>query len=75
MARNNDGDGRSKNALSKYTVKRIVDLDVEGLTRVQIEERLGVCDETIRKYLRQAGRPIHFIGRAVEKARKEGKLK
>lgn len=75
MARNHDEDGRSKNALSRWVVERIVKLDEEGLTRVEIEERLGVCDETIRKYLRQAGRPIHFIGRAVEKARKERRVK
>jgi predicted transcriptional regulator len=76
MAQRNDGnDGRSRNALSKYVVDRIVKLDVEGLKRVEIEERLGVCDETIRKYLREAGRPIHMIGMAVVKARKEGKAK
>lgn len=71
MARNPNDDGRSKNALPIETVKKIVKLDVEGLRRVEIMERLGVCDETVRKYLREAGRPIHTIGMRVVKLRRE----
>lgn len=71
--RNNDDDGRSRNALPGWKVKRILSLEEEGLTRVEISQRLQVCDETIRKYLRNAGRKIHMIGMAVVKARREGK--
>lgn len=75
MARNPYDDGRSKNALPADTVRRIVKLDIEGLKRVEIMERLGVCDETVRKYLREAGRPIHVVGMRAVKLRREQEKK
>lgn len=64
-------DGRASNALPKWKVDRILKLEEEGLKRVEIVERLAVSDETVRKYIREAGRKIHMIGMAVVKARRE----
>jgi len=46
------------NALSPYKASRIVSLVVEeGLPRVVVAERLGVCVKTVRRYLNFAGVP------------------
>jgi len=71
--RSDHEDRQGKNSIPGWKVKRILSLEEEGLTRVEISQRLQVCDETIRKYLRNAGRKIHMIGMAVVKARREGK--
>lgn len=68
MSNNESGRG---NSIPKWKVDRILKLEEEGLKRVEIVERLQVCDETVRKYIRQAGRKIHLIGMAVVKARRE----
>jgi DNA-binding NarL/FixJ family response regulator len=60
------------NSIPDWKVSRILKLEKEGLKRVEIVERLQVCDETVRKYIRQAGGKIHMIGMAVVKARREG---
>lgn len=54
---------RHGNALPGFKVERIIQLDVEGLARVAIRERLDVSLGTITKYLRRAGRPLHKSGR------------
>jgi DNA-binding NarL/FixJ family response regulator len=56
-------------AIPAYVQKRIVQLDEEGLQRVQIAQRFSITDETVRKYLKQAGRPIHMRGMRVVKLR------
>lgn len=64
---------RRGKALSEYMVKRVLLLEKEGLPRVVIAERLGVCTLTIRKYLNLAGRVMMNRGaRALKVMREAG---
>lgn len=68
---------RHGNALSPEKAKRLLQLDAEGLPRVDICERLGVHNNTVTKYLRIAGRPLVMTGRraanlAATRTREQG---
>lgn len=54
---------RHGNALPEHLTRRIVELDLEGLPRVVIRERLGIGKNQVTKYLRRAGRPLSPRGR------------
>ena len=54
---------RHGNALSPEKAKRLLQLDADGLARVDICERLGVHNNTVTKYLALAGRPLVMTGR------------
>lgn len=60
---------RHGNALPEHKVERIIQLDIEGLARVAIRERLDVSLGTITKYLRLAGRPLSRFGRKPRQPR------
>lgn len=47
------------NACSPDKVKRLLQLEAEGLQRVVIAERLGLHVNTVTKYLRLAGRALY----------------
>jgi len=42
--------------LSAEKARAILELDLEGLQRVEIAERLGIHHQTVRNYLRKANR-------------------
>lgn len=54
---------RQRNALQPEVVKKLLELDRDdGMTRREIAQRLCVHHNTVTKYLRIAGRPLHVVG-------------